>query len=88
MYEKARFLPAGDKSLIIEFGNSISPKINKKIRNMYIAIEKSGLEGIMEMVPTYRSLLISYNPLKLKYRELCEKLREYEENQMCIRDSP
>lgn len=80
MYEKARFLPAGDKSLIIEFGNSISPKINKKIRNMYIAIEKSGLEGIMEMVPTYRSLLISYNPLKLKYRELCEKLREYEEN--------
>lgn len=80
MYEKARFLPAGDKSLIIEFGNSISPKINKKIRNMYIAIEKSGFEGIMEMVPTYRSLLISYNPLKLKYRELCEKLREYEEN--------
>lgn len=80
MYEKAKFLPAGDKSLIIEFGDSISPEINKKIRNMYIALEKSNLEGLSEMIPTYRSLLISYNPLKLKYSNLCEKLREYEEN--------
>lgn len=80
MYEKAKFLPAGDKSLIIEFGDSISQEINKKIRNMYIALEKSNLEGLSEMIPTYRSLLISYNPLKLKYSNLCEKLREYEEN--------
>ena len=80
MYEKARFLPAGDKSLIIEFGDSISPEINKKIRNMYLAIEKSGLEGILEMVPTYRSLLLSYNPVKIRYSELCSRLRECEEN--------
>ena len=80
MYEKAKFLPAGDKSLIIEFGDSIKPEINKKIREMYIAIEKSDLEGIQELIPTYRSLLLSYNPLKLKYGELCCKLREYEEN--------
>ena len=80
MYEKAKFLPAGDKSLIIEFGDSISPEINKEIRNMYIAMEKSGLDGIIEMVPTYRSLLVSYNPLKIKYKDLCSKLREYEEN--------
>ncbi len=80
MYEKARFLPAGDKSLIIEFGDSIKPEINKKIRNMYLAIEKLNIDGIQEMIPTYRSLLVSYNPLKLKYSELCERLRECEEN--------
>jgi stage V sporulation protein AD len=44
MYEKARFLPAGDKSLIIEFGDSIKPEINNKIRNMYLAIEKAGIQ--------------------------------------------
>lgn len=80
MYEKARFLPAGDKSLVIEFGDSISPEINKKIRNMYLTIEKSGLDGIVEMVPTYRSLLVSYNPMKIKYNALCNKLREFEDN--------
>lgn len=80
MYEKARFLPAGDKSLVIEFGDSISPEINKKIRNMYLTIEKSGLDGIVEMVPTYRSLLVSYNPMKIKYNALCDKLREFEDN--------
>lgn len=80
MYEKARFLPVGDKSLVIEFGDNISPEINKKIRNMYLAIEKSKLDGIIEMVPTYRSLLVSYNPLKIRFNELCQKLRECEEN--------
>lgn len=80
MYEKARFLPAGDRSLIIEFGDSISPEINKKIRNMYLSIEKSGLKGILEMVPTYRSLLVSYDPIQIRYDDLCEKLRECEEN--------
>ena len=80
MYEKAKFLPAGDKALIVEFGDSISPEINKKIRNMYIAIEKSQLEGIIGMVPTYRSLLVSYNPLKIKYNDLCQALREFEDN--------
>ncbi|SHJ07757.1 5-oxoprolinase subunit PxpB [Lutispora thermophila] len=80
MYEKARFLPAGDKSLIIEFGDSISPEINKKIRDMYLAIEKSGLDGIIEMVPTYRSILVSYNPLNIIYEDLCHKLRELEDN--------
>lgn len=88
MYEKAKFLPGGDKSLIIEFGDSIDPKINKKIRNMYIAIDKSGLEGVLEMIPTYRSLLISYNPLIIKYKELCQKLREYEENLNDIDSEP
>lgn len=88
MYEKARYLPGGDKSLIVEFGNSISPEINKKIRNMYLAIENSGLDGLGEMVPTYRSLLISYNPLKINYNNLCDRLREYEENLNDVSSEP
>jgi len=79
LYERARFLPAGDKALVIEFGDSISPEVNKKVRNMFVTIEKSKLDEILEMVPTYRSLLVYYDPLKAKFYELCKKLREFEE---------
>ena len=79
MYERARFLPAGDKALVIEFGDSISPEVNKKVRNMFVTIEKSKLDEILEMVPTYRSLLVYHDPLKAKFYELCKKLREFEE---------
>jgi len=79
LYERARFLPAGDKALVIEFGDSISPEVNKKVRNMFVTIEKSKLDEILEMVPTYRSLLVYHDPLKAKFYELCKKLREFEE---------
>lgn len=63
MYEQARYLPAGDKGLVVEFGNSISPEINYKVRSFSFALEQAGLSGIVEYIPTYRSLLILYDPL-------------------------
>ncbi len=52
MYKQAKYLAAGDRALVMEFGNSISEEINKKIRSMGIAIENSKIEGITETVPT------------------------------------
>lgn len=70
---KVRYLMAGDCAICVEFGNEISPEINRQIRAFHIAIEKSGIEGIVEMIPTYRSLLVTYRPEQVGYRELIEK---------------
>ena len=78
MYEKGRYLMSGDKGLVIEFGNEISEETNTKVRNLYLAIQKSKMPGIYEMVPTYRSLLIQYNPLEIEISKLVEKLTELE----------
>ncbi len=41
------------------------------------AIEISNLKGIVtEMVPTYRSLMISYNPLEIDFDSLIENLKK------------
>lgn len=80
MYDKARFLPAGDKGVVIEFGNSISKEINKKIRSLMLAIEQAELPGIMELIPTYRSLLVLYEPLAWKYGDLILQLEKIEAN--------
>lgn len=57
----------------VEFGNIISPEINKKIRAFKIAVEKSGIDGIVETVPTYRSLLVHYRPEVIGFKALTEK---------------
>lgn len=80
MYTVTKYIPCGDKSLLVEFGNSISPEINSKIRSFVLTLGKKEIEGIEELIPTYRSILISYNPLIIKYRELVNKLEYIEEN--------
>ena len=65
MYSEPRFLLAGDSALVIEFGNTVSPEINRKVRKLASYIEKTSPHGIKETVPTYRSLMIHYNPVEV-----------------------
>ncbi len=78
MYPSTRYLPLGDKALIVEFGNAISPQINQKVHALHEAICNAQLVGIGECVPTYRSLLITYDPLKLSYDDLVLAVKEIE----------
>jgi len=65
LYTKTHFYLMGDRGLLLEFGDEISREINDKVRRMALAIQASSIEGIIETVPTYRSLLIIYNPIIL-----------------------
>ena len=71
-----RFVPAGDKAFVIELGAGISPEINRSVHNLLLAIEKQGIPGVLDMVPTYRSILINYDPLTLPPNELEGRVRE------------
>ncbi|WP_314294256.1 5-oxoprolinase subunit PxpB [Fusobacterium periodonticum] len=80
MENSIRFLFSGDSALVIEFGNEISADINKKIRKMMDDIKKENIDGIIELVPTYCSLLINYDVLKINYNTLVEKLKTFLNN--------
>jgi len=69
----------GDRGLLIEFGDEISREINEKVRRMALAVQAEVREGIVEVVPTYRSLLIIYNPLLLPIEDLKKRLKRIEE---------
>lgn len=62
MYDRPRFLLAGDRGLLVEFGVAIDPEINRKVRQIFLSIEKTPIEGVIEVIPTYRSILIFYDP--------------------------
>ena len=54
---------AGDSGLIIEFGQGIDPDVNTKVRAMAGALKADTPPGTMEIIPTYCSLLLLYDPL-------------------------
>jgi inhibitor of KinA len=79
MDRETRYLLAGDKALVVEFGNEINESVNSKVRNLYVALNKYKVAGIEEITPTYRSLLIQYNPLIINLDILKTKLKELED---------
>ena len=70
-----RFLLSGDSAVTVEFGNEISEHINAQIRAFSIALTESKLPGIAELVPTYRSLMVHYDPEVIPYGALVKKLK-------------
>jgi len=63
VFEKANFRIAGDCGLLVEYGEAIDPAVNQKVRSMAIVVQNNMPAGVMEIIPTYRSILIYYDPL-------------------------
>ena len=64
VFDKANFRIAGDCGLLVEYGNTIDPAVNQKVRSMAIVLKAHMPDGVIEIIPTYRSILIYYNPSK------------------------
>lgn len=64
----------GDRALIVELGDEISPEVNRKVRKLALALEGKPIEGLVETIPTYRSLLIIYDPLTIGLTTLQQKV--------------
>jgi len=79
LYAAARYLPLGDCALLIEFGNTINPTANRKVISLDQAIARAGIKGIEETVPTYRSLLVRYDPTKIAYGQLIARVKDLED---------
>jgi inhibitor of KinA len=60
-----RFLDAGETALVVEFGQSIDPAVNARVLALDAALSHAAPQGIVECVPTFRSLMIHYDPLRL-----------------------
>ena len=65
LYDKPNFRIMGDRSLLIELGDEISPAVNQSVQELFTGLDIQKPEGILELVPGYRSLLVIFDPLLL-----------------------
>lgn len=71
-----RFLDQGEATLVVEFGDSVDPEINAKVLFLDVELNSKKVSGLQETTPSYRSLLICYEPLELKRALLIEIIEE------------
>ena len=74
--QKIRILTAGDSSLLVEFGKKISPEINRKITAAVQMMKEQHIEGVVDMIPAFCSLLINYDPRVVTYGEIKERIQK------------
>lgn len=75
-YPIPRVLPCGETAVSIELGNVIDRTVNRKVNLLYRRIKASELPGIVDLIPTYRSLFILYDPWLCSYERLLSAVEE------------
>jgi KipI family sensor histidine kinase inhibitor len=86
-YAVPRFLPAGESALTVEFGNAIDPAIHDLVLGLDAALASAEIDGITETVPTYRSLMIHFDPRRLTTEDLIAQLQRLDGRSQIARDS-
>ncbi len=64
-YAEPRLLVHSERGVVVEFGDSIDPGIFDQVRSLTQALDRSRLDGVIELIPTYRSVLVHFDPLKV-----------------------
>jgi KipI family sensor histidine kinase inhibitor len=70
IYEEAKFLPAGDRFVLIEFGNEMNLELNFMAQGLAAMIAEQKTKGIVETAPCFASLLVHYDPDLISFADL------------------
>ncbi len=74
--EKVKFLPSGDSAVTVLFSTEINEETNRKIRYLAAQIEKKGIRGIRESVPTFCSITIYFDPFVISEKKVERKIQK------------
>lgn len=69
-----RIVPAGDCAVVVEFEERIDPKINAEVIALAHSIQTAGFRGVRDVVPTFRSVAVYFDPLTVDYDALMAHL--------------
>ncbi len=70
-----RLLPAGDRAVSIELADEISREANARVLTLERLLAARPLHGLGETIPTFRALLVHYDPLVCSWDRLVAHIR-------------
>ena len=71
-----KFCNQGESGLVVELGSTIDPAINADVHRLAAGVHNAFPAGIDAVVPTYRSLMIYFDPLQLTRNEIKNRVKE------------
>jgi urea carboxylase len=75
IYSEPKFLPAGDRYLLIEFGNEMSLEVNFMAHGLAALVASEKPKGVIETAPAFASLLVHYEPEVISFAAVVDELR-------------
>ena len=73
-HPQVRLLPNGDTALAVEFGERIDRATSERVLALHDRLAHAALPGVVELLPTFRSLMVHYDPLRTSHAELSRRL--------------
>ena len=71
---RAKILSAGETCIFVDFGEKIDMTINGYVQGLKHSLSENPFEGLRELVPTYRSLAIYFDPVIINLKALKERI--------------
>ena len=74
IYQEPRFLPGGDRYVLLELGDEMNLELNFAAQGLANAIEEANTSGVIETAPCFASLLVHYDPDRISFHDLKQEL--------------
>jgi inhibitor of KinA len=81
-----KILLCGDSAVSVVMGDEISLDVNRLVLRLQKSLDEHPVEGIIEVIPSYSSLMIQYDPMILSYENLCEEIQKHADDMPEIED--
>jgi KipI family sensor histidine kinase inhibitor len=65
-----RIVPSGDSAIVVELEARVDPEVNARAIRLADAVQAAAIAGVRDVVPTYRSVAVFFDPLRTDYRGL------------------
>ena len=69
------FFPAGDSAVVVQFGSEIAESVNRRIARFTGNVENARIKGVRELIPTFCTVSVLYDPCIIGYEKLVRTLR-------------
>ena len=70
IYPQPRYLPGGDRYILVEFGNEMNLELNFMAQGLATAIAEARIKGVIETAPCFASMLVHYEPELIGFDDL------------------
>ena len=69
-----RIVAAGDSAIVVEFDDRIDAAVNARAIALADAIQRTAIAGVRDVVPSFRTVTVYFDPLRVDYGRLTAKI--------------
>ncbi len=74
---RVRFNHCGEAAVSVELGETIDLETNRRVHQLFHRLQENPIEGVLSVVPTYRSLFVHYDPWECSFEKLALHLEDH-----------